>query len=314
MSDPIHLVAIDLGSNSFRMLVATKDLARAEPVAQTVEVVKRTVRLAAGLRTDGSLDEASIDRACIVLKEFGQRLRVLQPAQVRAVATNTWRVARNAAQALARAEAALGMRIEVIGGDEEARLVYQGAAAELPVDGLNRLVVDIGGGSTELIIGNNAQVRLLESTALGSVVLSGRYFSDGAVSPERFALAIADARARLSALAPQYREHGWRYAVGTSGTAKAITRAAFEGFGEHQVTRSRLAFFADTLIASGHVDAAPMPGLSPERRPALAGGLAALCAVFDELSLDSMRYCDSALGQGVLHDLANRVTHEHRPD
>lgn len=300
------LAAVDLGSNSFRLLIGrVEDSALGEGVLP-LDGVKQTVRLAAGLRDDGSLDVASRHRALAALAMFGERLRSFAPEAVRAVATNTLRVASNAAPFLATAEAALGFPIEVISGLEEARLIYLGAAHALPCDGEPRLVVDIGGGSTECIVGTDMRASTLESAAVGCVALSTRHFADGRVGREAFEHAYYAARAVFAQVAEPFQDHGWQYAVGTSGTAKSLSQVAQAQWGADELDRDALARIHAALIDAGHVDSVRLAGLRPDRRPVLAGGLAVMMAAFDELGIDSMRYCGGALRHGVLYDLLGR--------
>ncbi len=306
MPDRRLLAAVDLGSNSFRLLIGRVERHELGDQIMPIDSLKESVRLAAGLGKDGLLDDDSQQRAFGALQRFGERLRAFSPDAVRAVATNTLRVARNAKEVLGKAEKALGFPIQVIAGQEEARLIYIGAAHALPVDGLNRLIVDIGGGSTECIVGRDYDASLLESANVGCVSLSQQFFPEGQVNAENFAHALYTARAILAPIALQYRQHGWSFAFGTSGTAKALTQAVQSSFSTDVLTREHLSRFTEMLVKSGHVDRVRIEGLKPERRPVLAGGLATLCAVFDELGVESMRYCNGALRQGVLYDLLGR--------
>jgi exopolyphosphatase/guanosine-5'-triphosphate,3'-diphosphate pyrophosphatase len=276
------------------------------PRVEPLDSIKRTVRLAAGLRSDGTLDPAAQQRGLEALSVFGARLRSFAPAGVRAVATNTLRVARNAGHFLVTAEAALGFPIEVISGHEEARLIYLGAAHALPADGLHRLVVDIGGGSTECIVGANRAASVLDSAGVGCVGLSQRFFVDGKVTPALFDAARGAARARFEALAQPFHEHGWQYAVGTSGTAKALSQIARASFGSETLDRKALDAIHEALLVAGDAEKLELEGLKPDRRPVLAGGLAVMMAAFDEFGLDSIGYCSGALRHGVLHDLIER--------
>ncbi len=300
------LAAVDLGSNSFRLLIGRVEASPLGELVLPLDGVKQTVRLAGGLREDGSLDADSRDRALLALAMFGERLRSFAPEAVRAVATNTLRVATNAGQFLATAEAALGFPIEVVSGLEEARLIYLGAAHALPNDGVPRLVVDIGGGSTECIVGTDMRAGALESASVGCVGLSRHYFAAGAVSREAFEHAYYAARAVFAQVAEPFADKGWRYAVGTSGTAKSLWQVAQAQWGARELDRDSLARIHAALVDAGHVDAVQLAGLRADRRPVLAGGLAVMMAAFDELGIDSMRYCDGALRQGVLYDLLGR--------
>jgi len=304
---PRLLAAVDLGSNSFRLLIGR---VASSPIGEQVlpiDALKEPVRLAAGLDGRGALDADSQKRALLTLHRFGERLRSFSPDAVRAVGTNTLRNARNARHFLATAEAALGFPIEVIGGHEEARLIYLGAAHALPADHLDRLVVDIGGGSTECIIGADYEATMLESANVGCVSITQRFFPGGEVDKASFEDAYYAARDVLAPIALAYRSRGWSYAVGTSGTAKALAQIATTNFDCESLTRDALLHVEWLLVKAGHADRVRLEGLRADRRPVLAGGLAVMSAVFDELGIESMRYCPAALRQGVLYDLLGRV-------
>ncbi len=306
MSSYRLLAAVDLGSNSFRLMIGRVESSPLGELVRPVDSVKQTVRLAAGLLDDGSLDAASRQRALDALAMFGERLRSFAPEAVRAVATNTLRVASNASQFLGAAEAALGFPIEVISGLEEARLIYVGAAHALPGDGKPRLVVDIGGGSTECIVGTDMRATTLESAAIGCVGLSVRHFPGGRVRRNAFEQAYYEARAAFAQVSEPFASARWRYAVGTSGTAKSLWQVAQAEWGAAELDRDALARTHEALVSAGHADAVQFAGLRPERRPVLAGGLAVMMAAFDELGIASMRYCNGALRQGVMYDLLGR--------
>ncbi len=301
------LAAVDLGSNSFRLLIARVERSPSGELAVPLDAVKHTVRLASGLRADGTLDEASRSRALAALATFGERLRSFAPEAVRAVGTNTLRVARNAPRFLASAEAALGFPIEVVSGLEEARLIYLGAAHSLPSDGKPRLIVDIGGGSTECIVGTDMEARILESAPVGCVVLSTRHFPNGCVTRTSFDTAYYEARAVFAQIAESFAARGWTYAVGTSGTAKSLWQVAQAHWNAEALDRGSLARMHDALMTAGNVETVQLAGLRADRRPVFAGGLAVMMAVFDELGVDSLRYCGGALRQGVLYDLLGRA-------
>ncbi len=300
------MAAVDLGSNSFRLLIGRVESSRLGDLVLPLDGVKQTVRLAGGLREDGSLDAEARERGLAALAMFGERLRSFAPEAVRVVATSTLRVATNAGAFLATAEAALGFPIEVISGLEEARLIYLGAAHELPCDGVPRLVVDIGGGSTECIVGTDMVPAVLESAPVGCVTLTMRHFRDGQVERGAFEQAYYAARAVFAQVAEPFAQRRWRYAVGTSGTAKSLWQVAQAQWGAQDLDRDSLARIHAALIEAGGVDAVQLAELRPDRRPVLAGGLAVMMAAFDELGIDSMRYCGGALRQGVLYDLLGR--------
>jgi len=300
------LAAVDLGSNSFRLLIGRVRQSSLGAQILPLDILKETVRLAAGLQADGNLDAASQQRALLALHRFAERLRSFGPNRVRVVATNTLRVAANAKHFLIGAEAALGFPIEVISGVEEARLIYEGAAHDLPRDGQQRLVVDIGGGSTECILGKDYLPESLESCYVGCVSLSRRFFPDGEVNKLSMEDAIDFARTSLGAVGTQYRRKGWRYAVGTSGTAKALTQIAQMQFQRDLLYRNSLHDLQRRLVKAGHPDRLEVKGMRADRRPVIAGGIAVMRAVFDEFDLASMRYCPAALREGVLYDLLGR--------
>ena len=300
------LAAVDLGSNSFRLMIGRVEGSQAGMQIRALDNLKETVRLAAGLTPDGMIDVPAQQRALETLHRFGERLRSFSPDAVRAVATSTLRVARNARHFHSTAEAALGFPIDIIAGLEEARLIYAGAAHALATDAENRLVIDIGGGSTECIIGADYEPRMLESITVGCVSLSRKYFPDGIVDRARLDKAILRARAAFAPIALAYRRMGWRSAVGTSGTAKSLTQIALGAFGQEALDRESLERIAAELIRAGHADKLRLEGLRPDRRPVLAGGLAVMTAIFEELGVESVRYCPGALRQGVLYDLLGR--------
>ena len=300
------LAAVDLGSNSFRLLIGRVDPGAATPRIEALDSLKRTVRLAAGLREDGSLDAAAQARGIEALASFGERLRSFSPHAIRAVATNTLRVATNAERFLATAEAALGFPIEIISGHEEARLIYLGAAHSLPPDERGRLVIDIGGGSTECIIGQHFETRVLDSVAVGCVTLTQRYFADGTVNQASFDKAYAAARGLFEESSGPFVDAGWQHVVGTSGSVKALCRIAQLDYGREALDRTALTAIAQALLAAGRADALALQGLKIDRQPVLAGGLAIMLAAFDEFGIDALHYCSGALRHGVLHDLLRR--------
>jgi len=265
------------------------------------------VRLAAGLDNDKQLDEAAIGRAIAVLERFGERLRSFHPNRVRAVATNTFRVARNTPDFLPEAEAALGFPIEVIAGREEARLIYLGVMHSLPPSDDKRLVIDIGGGSTEVIIGKGFEPGLMSSLYMGCVSYSRQFFGDGMVDAHRMKQAEMAARREAEVIAKQYRKMGWKAAFGSSGTAKALYAILAEcGFSTTGITRAGMNKLKERIIRSGRVVPEELPGIKLDRADVLPGGLAIMSALFDELNIDTMQTGDGALRLGVLYDLLGR--------
>ncbi len=306
-----QIAAVDLGSNSFHLEVGRLVYSQIYPL----DTLKETVRLASGLTPDKLLDAASQTRALAALSRFGERLRNFQPGSVRAVATNTLRVARNAATFLPKAEQALGFPIEIIAGREEARLIYLGVAHALPPTRDRRLVVDIGGGSTELIIGKKIEPMLMDSLYMGCVSYSLRFFPGGRVDAKRLIKAELSAAREIQRFAQAYRQLGWSEAVASSGTARAIADLLemnrLNPGGSDGITRAGLEKLRSLLIRAGSMENLGLSGLRGERAPVLAGGFAILSAVFAELGIERMIYSEGALRLGVLYDLLGRF---HRRD
>lgn len=304
------IAAVDLGSNSFRLQVGRVVGNQIYPL----DSLKEPVRLASGLDERKMLDAASQERALEALRRLGERLRGLDAGAVRAVATNTLRVAKNAADFLPQAEAALGFPIEVIAGREEARLVYLGASHSLPTAAYKRLVVDIGGGSTECIIGKRHVPQLTESLYMGCVSYTQRFFPGGKVDKRRWREAQVAAARQIQHIVQEYRQRGWKEAVGTSGTAKAIADAleqnALNPGGEEGITQEGLARLSALLIKAGSAERLELRGLKADRLPVLAGGVVIMQAIFEAFALEHMVYADGALRLGVLYDQLGRF-HQH---
>ncbi len=300
------LGAVDLGSNSFHLAIGRV----VDDQIYPLDSLKETVRLASGLTPDKQLDAAAQDRALATLKHFAERLAGMPPGSVRVVGTNALRVAKNSASFLRRAEATLGFPIEVISGREEARLIYIGVAHSLPMADHNRLVVDIGGGSTEFIIGNKMTPRLMESLYMGCVSYTNRYFPEGRIERKAMKLAELAAREQVETIAQRYEGVGWKEAVGSSGTARSIAEILQKnGQSDGHITAAGLAWLRDQLIDAGDFRKLHMLGLREDRVPVVAGGVAIMSAVFAELRLIEMRVAEGALRQGVLWDLLGRVHH-----
>lgn len=306
-ASPATIAAIDLGSNSFHMIVAHT----AGDHFRIVDRMRSAVRLGAGLSADNQLEPAAIERALACLAQFGERLRGLPPEAVRVVGTNTLRKARNTASFLARAEATLGHRIDVITGHEEARLIYLGVSHGLDDDADVRLVVDIGGGSSEFILGRRFDPLYMESLHMGCVSHSGRYFGDGHISASRFKAAELAARQELETIETSYRRIGWQSVIGASGTIMSVGDVLRQqGGGLDGITSAELERVKQQVLAAGHVDKLNMPGLAEERRAVFVGGVAILCAIFDALGISRMRVSDSAIREGLLYDLLGRIHQE----
>ena len=298
------VAAVDLGSNSFHMLVARAG----DSGLQVIDRLREPVRLAAGLQRDKTLDPATEARAMECLVRFGQRLRELPAPQVRVVGTNTMRRLRRAGRFITQAERALGHRVEVISGVEEARLVYGGVTHGLPPDGSRRLVVDIGGGSTELIIGRDNQPELMESVHLGCVSHTQNYFAKGKISRRLLEKATLAASASIKYLERSYRQRGWDLALGASGSVRAVWRVgAALGVDEHRITPACIRAVSEAVIDAGHIDKLDLPGLREDRRPVFVGSLAVLAGIFDSLQIEALDISDRALREGVLYDLLGRL-------
>src|SRR5262245_17110455 len=300
------LAAVDLGSNSFHLLVGRIVDGQIYPL----DTLREQTQLGAGLTADKRLDRASQARALEVLAQFRERLRGLPRDAVRAVGTNALRIAKNSAAFLREARETLGFPIEVIAGREEARLIYLGVAHALPPTEHKRLVVDIGGGSTELIVGQGLKPKLLESLYMGCVSSSLRHFPDGRVDKKALKSAVLEARQELAVVAERYKRSGWQEAVGSSGTARSIEGILLENkWAAHGITRDGLDRLWDLLLDAGRADPDRISGLKSARASVLPGGFAIMYAIFDELDIEQMTVSEAALRHGVLYDLLGRVMH-----
>jgi len=296
------LAAVDLGSNSFHMVVARFTLGQ----LRIVDRIKEHVRLAEGL-DGGELDQEALTRALDCLSRFGQRLATIPRKRVRAIATNTVRQLRLPQQFLMPAEAALGHDIEVVAGREEARLIYLGVAHGNPPRGKRRLVIDIGGGSTEFIIGEGLEAIERESLQMGCIATTRRFFADGRLSRKRWKDAQTEISAEFQQFVSTYRNVGWQEIYGSSGTIKAIGEiAAAMKLTRGAVTDVALAGIRDHLLEFERIEDIKLPGLSTDRRPVIAGGLLILDSAFAELGLKRMQVSENALREGVLYDIIGR--------
>lgn len=298
------LAAIDLGSNSFRLLVARTAADGPNNLIRPIDSVKRSVRLAAGLDADLRLDAAAQRRGLEALQVFSQRLRAYAPGAVRAVATNALRVARNAQDFLADAQAVLGYPIEVITGHEEARLIWVGASHAL-ADSSRKLIIDIGGGSTECILGESGDPLMLDSVAAGCVSALARGASDSPLDAQAFDLALRGLRQRFSGAARAARRFGWERAIGTSGTAKALLQVARGSLGARTLDQASLERMRAMLVSKEGLQAGMFASLKPDRRAVLTGGLLVMTAVFEEFGLQEIEYCEAALRDGILLELSS---------
>ncbi|HSN00089.1 MAG TPA: exopolyphosphatase [Rudaea sp.] len=300
------LAAADIGSNSFHLIVARYE--HGEP--RVIDRLRENVRLAAGVRSDGSLDDIHRDKALACLARFGQRLRGLPPQRVRAVATNAVRQLKAPESFIAPAEAALGHPIEVVSGREEARLIYLGVAHGIPDAPGRRLVVDIGGGSTEFIIGEGLEPLKKESLQVGCIASTLRFFADGKLTPRRWQQAQTEIAVELQQFAADYRAFGWNEAIGSSGTVRAIDAVLRDaGWSDAGITRAALERLRDTVIACGNVDNIALPGLSEDRAGIFAGGVAILEAAFAALGIERLRVAETSMREGLLYDMIGRAEH-----
>lgn len=306
--DPSEVIAaVDLGSNSFHMVVARDHHGQ----VSIVDRLREMVRLASGLNQHGYLDNASQDRALACLRRFGQRLRDMQAHQVRVVGTNTLRRARNADGFLCAAEDALGHPVEVISGMEEARLIYLGVSHNAETGVGANLVVDIGGGSTELIIGEGYEPKHLESLAIGCVGLSQDYFYDGKLSEKRFARARLAARLELRPIASTFSRLGWARALGSSGTVRAAADVAHElKLAESGVSRVSVEAIIAEMLRAKRLESLRLPGIAPDRLPVFPGGVAILAEVMSALRIEQMEVSGGALREGLLYDMLGRLHDE----
>lgn len=301
------VAAVDLGSNSFHLIVARIDQGH----MHIIDRIKESVRFAEALETAPDADPAVIDRALACLERFGQRLRALPAGSVRAVGTNTLRQLDPATGFIERAEAALGHPIDVIAGREEARLIYLGVAHGLAAGMERRLVVDIGGGSTEAIVGVGFSPRLRESMHMGCVSLTQRYFADGRISERAMRRAELAGALEVRPIREQFRRTGWQRAVGSSGTIKAIGAViAAEGWCDDGISAAALRQLRDALVAAGKTQSLALKTLSEERKPVFAGGVAVLRAIFETLGIAHMQVSDYALREGLIYEMMGRHQHE----
>jgi len=301
------LAVVDLGSNSFRL-----EIGRVEgDQIYRQETWRETLRFGAALDEEGRIRPEAMKTALACLARFRERLSGLHPSAVRAVATNTFRVAANAGEFLPRAERALGFPIDVIGGHEEARLIYVGVAHVLPPSAAPRLVIDIGGGSTEFILGRGMEPERLESLNMGCVGMTQRFFPDGRVTAASLDAAETAARVEIEAIAREFSPDRWRDAYASSGTAAALAEIIEQnGFSSGGITPDGLARLRRRMILARHVGRLQLHALKPERAPVLAGGLAIMSAAVAELGVERIDPVGGALRLGVLYDLLGRSIDE----
>lgn len=303
---PTHHAAIDLGSNSFHMIVAHHDGHQ----LRIVDRIKDMVRLAGGIDRNGRLDPAVRERALASLARFGQRISGIPRLQIRAVGTQSFRRLAHPATFLVVAETALGSPIDIISGSEEARLVYLGVHQGTPVGEGRSLVIDIGGGSTELAIGEADEPELTETVPAGCVSITETHFRRGKITAARFKRAVEAVEDRMVELVQPCRELGWQRVIGSSGTMRAIASMAAEGEEDaRSFSRADIDRLRDRILAAGHIDRIDLPGLSVRRRPVIVGGLAIVEALAKTLDVERFEVSPFALREGLLHDLMGRLDH-----
>ena len=303
MKNGTLLAAIDLGSNSFRLEICRFN----NGLFQRYEYLKEAVRQGSGLDQDRNLSLSSMEKGWECLARFAEKLSGFERSQVRAVATQTLREARNAKLFLDKANQILGLPIEVVSGREEARLIYQGVAHLLPPSDERRLVIDIGGRSTEFIIGQNKQALQLESYRLGSVASSMKYFSSGEFTVAAFQKAEVAAKAILDEALPVFGKDAWDVAYGSSGTVSAVSESLVQaGWPADRITKDGIAWLKEQLIRIGHVDKLRLDGLKEERKAVIGGGLSVLSALLDLFNIDELMVTPGALRHGVLYDMLDR--------
>lgn len=301
---PEFVAAVDLGSNSFHMIVCSLK----DGKVQTLDSLKEMVRLAAGLTADKNLDDATQHRALACLQRFGERIRNFSPDSVRVVGTNTLRTAHNSQQFIVKAEQALGHKIHIIAGVEEARLIYQGVANSLSSNANTRLVMDIGGGSTEYIIGMDDKPLTKESLNMGCVTVSNRFFKDGLLSKKAFKQAVLYAEQHLEPHQDSFDSKQWDEAIGASGSLKAIDKVLqASGWSNNGITFDGLEKLVEHVSCCSHIDEIDLPELNEDRLPVFMGGLAITYGTFRALGIKQMTVSDGALREGLIHDLLGRI-------
>lgn len=304
-NDPVETyAAVDLGSNSFHMIVAEYSEGR----IRIIDRIRKMVRLASGLDDNDNLSDKSIQKALDCLQEFGQRIREIPQVNVRAVGTNTLRQANNGHKFIKAAHQALGHKIEIISGREEARLIYLGVANTIYDETDRRMVIDIGGGSTEIIIGKGFDVLARESFYIGCVNMTRRFFSSGEINKKNMNMAVLAVRQEIESIMADYKGLGWNKVIGTSGTIRSINDIIMNtGWSTSDITQHSLKKLKDEVINLGTIEALNFNGLSSDRKPVFMGGLAILCGIFDAFEVQQLGISDGALREGLLYDLIGRL-------
>jgi exopolyphosphatase/guanosine-5'-triphosphate,3'-diphosphate pyrophosphatase len=301
---PSCVAAVDLGSNSFHMIVCSLNNGK----LQTIDRLKEMVRLASGLDKKNYLDLETQNRALECLERFGQRIKGFPHDSVRIVGTNTLRTAKNAAQFLEKAEAALHHPIHIISGIEEARLIYQGVAHSLSGQANIRFVMDIGGGSTEYIIGTGSTPLDKESLPMGCVTISKLFFKHGKLSKSAFNDAVLFAQRRLEPFQLKFQRKHWEQAIGSSGSLRAIDKVLIaKNWSKNGITREGLEQLVQHIMTCSNVYGLNLPDLDQERVPVFVGGVAIVYATFKSLGISQMTVSDGALREGLIQDLLGRI-------
>lgn len=304
---PQYLAAIDLGSNSFHLIVARIENGH----IHILDKLKEMVRLGGGLNKDGQLSEEARIRALSCLDRFAERVQKLPQGTVAAVGTNTLRRAKNSRQFLQSASDVLGHPISIISGKEEARLIYLGVSHSLVTESGKRFVMDIGGGSTELIIGEGFEPSHLNSLEMGCVSMSRLFFKEGLLHKENWQNASIAAHLKLSPIRHHFRKIGWHSATGASGTIKAVASIVKTlDLAAYNITLDNLYQIRNRMIVAERVEDLDLPGLDSDRQPVFAGGLAILIATFEALKIETMQVSEGALREGLLYDRLGRIQSE----
>ncbi len=297
------LATIDLGSNSFRLLIAQMGK---DGSIKSIDQIKETVRLAGGLNSDNMLSKESQLSALEVLSRFAERLTNFKREQVRVVGTSTLRVAKNAEEFIIIANKTLGFNIEVISGNEEARLIYIGAAHSIAYSEQKRLIIDIGGGSTEFVMGTGYDPSTMESVTMGCVSFSNRYFDGGELTETNFDNAIFAARGKIQAMEHLFAKHDWKSVIGTSGTAKTLYEVCVANGYSENITLEGLQKLKKSLLKYKQIKNIAINGIKDDRRPVIPGGLSIMIAIMEELHIDNITIADGALREGVMYDMVGR--------
>ena len=300
------LAAVDLGSNSFRLVVTQVSSGS----FRTVDQVRERVQFGAGLDAEGDLDADTKERALACLERFGERLRSIPAENVRAVGTYGFRRLRNSREFLRHAEKRLGQPIEIVSGREEARLIYDGVVSTMHPWNGRRLVIDIGGGSTEFILGEGRDLVEAESLPMGCISFTQKFFRDGRTSRARFQHAVTTARLFLSEYQDRFRSPDWNVCLGTSGTIRSIRNVLCSIHGDGPITYEQLLDLQERVTEARQTSKLSLPNLREDRRAILPGGLSVLLAAFESLGIDSMEFSVGGMKEGLLGSLIGRLGDE----